>query len=52
MGGLRHLVWDSYPYLLTNSSVAKSSKLLFIMSIIPTLALENKLNDKFNIKNS
>ena len=50
MGGLRHLIWDSYPYLLTNSGVARSSKLLFVISIIPTLALENKLSDKFNYK--
>lgn len=47
-GGLRHLIWDSFPQLLTNSSVASSSKLLFFASIIPTLLLENKLRTKFN----
>tara|TARA_B100000900_G_C20584452_1_gene718922 strand:- start:2176 stop:2556 length:381 start_codon:yes stop_codon:yes gene_type:complete len=47
-GGIRHLIWDSYPQLLTNSGVAKSSKLLFAVSILPTIALENKLSEKFN----
>ena len=46
-GGVRHLIWDSFPHLLTNSSVAKSSKFLFIASIVPTLILENKSKDKF-----
>jgi len=46
-GGLRHLIWDSFPHLLTNSLVAKSSSFLFIASIIPTLILENKFKDKF-----
>ncbi len=47
-GGLRHLIWDSFPHLLTNSRVANSSKFLFFASIIPTLLLENKLRTKFN----
>lgn len=47
MGGLRHFLWDSFPNLLSKSGVAKSSKLLFISSIIPTLMLENKLSKKF-----
>ena len=50
MGGLRHLLWDSFPHLLTKSKVASSSKILFISAIIPTLLLENKFSDK--IKNS
>tara|TARA_Y100000591_G_scaffold325899_1_gene347574 strand:- start:645 stop:929 length:285 start_codon:yes stop_codon:yes gene_type:complete len=45
-GGLRHLIWDSFPHLLTNSYVTKSSKFLFIASIIPTLILENQIKDK------
>ena len=48
-GGLRHLLWDSFPHLLTNSRVASSSKFLFVASIIPTLLLENKLKTKFLI---
>ena len=47
-GGLRHLIWDSFPHLLTNSRVASSSKFLIFASIIPTLLLENKLRTKFN----
>lgn len=47
-GGIRHLIWDAFPHLLTNSKVASSSKLLFIASILPTLLLENKLKNKFN----
>jgi len=42
-GGIRHLIWDSYPQLLTNSGVIKSSKFLFISAIIPTGLLEYKL---------
>ena len=47
-GGLRHLIWDAFPYLLTNSKVASSSKFLFVVSILPTLVLENKLKKKIN----
>ena len=47
-GGIRHIVWDSYPQLLTNSGVAKSSKFLFAISLLPTIVLENKLSKKFN----
>jgi len=47
-GSIRHMIWDNFPKLLTNTKVAKSSKMLFIVSIIPTVALEYKLNDKFN----
>ena len=45
-GGLRHLIWDSFPHLLTNSKVASSSKFLFVVSIIPTLLLEEKIKNK------
>ena len=47
-GGIRHLIWDSYPKLLTNKQVSKSSKFIFMASILPTILLENKLSDKFN----
>lgn len=50
MGGVRHLIWDSFPHLLTKSKVASSSKILFISALLPTLLLENKLSEK--IKNS
>lgn len=45
MGGLRHLIWDSFPYLLSNNKVAKSSYALFGLSIIPTILLEKKISD-------
>ena len=48
MGGVRHLIWDSFPHLLTKSKVASSSKILFISALLPTLLLENKLSN--NIK--
>ena len=34
LGGIRHLVWDKYPNLLKNSSVKKSSFILFGGSFI------------------
>ena len=46
-GGFRHLLWDSFPHLLTNSRVANSSRALFIISLLPTMLLENKLKKKF-----
>ena len=46
-GGVRHLLWDSFPHLLTNAKVASSSRAIFLLSIFPTLLLENKLKDKF-----
>lgn len=45
MGGVRHLIWDSFPHLLSNSKVAKSSYALFGLSIIPTILLEKKISD-------
>ena len=47
MGGIRHLIWDSFPNLLTNNQVLKSSKFLFVASIFPTLALEHKIAPHF-----
>lgn len=45
MGGIRHLIWDSFPHLLSNSKVARSSYALFGLSIIPTILLEKKISD-------
>jgi succinate dehydrogenase (ubiquinone) cytochrome b560 subunit len=39
-GGIRHIIWDKYPKFLNNSSVAKSSYLLFTTSIISTIIAE------------
>lgn len=47
MAGIRHLIWDNFPNLLTNNKVIKSSKLLFISSLIPTLFIEKKIDEKF-----
>tara|TARA_Y100000591_G_scaffold331408_1_gene365253 strand:- start:280 stop:663 length:384 start_codon:yes stop_codon:yes gene_type:complete len=47
LGGIRHLVWDMYPNLLTKPSVTKSSKFLFLAAIFPTIFLERNI-DKFN----
>jgi len=47
MGGIRHLIWDSFPNLLTNSQAFRSSKFLFISALIPTIALENKIGPYF-----
>lgn len=40
-GGIRHFIWDRYPSLLNNKSVAKSSYFLFGASFISTIAIEN-----------
>ena len=32
LGGIRHFLWDAYPKLLTNKSVAKSSVMIFVGS--------------------
>jgi succinate dehydrogenase (ubiquinone) cytochrome b560 subunit len=52
LGSIRHFIWDKYPSLLTNSSVQKSSFLLFTGSFISTYVVENHLNNikKTNIK--
>lgn len=34
LGGMRHIIWDKYPKLLTTPSVSKSSYILFGSSII------------------
>ena len=34
LGGIRHLIWDAKPSLLTNSSVQKSSIALFVSSSV------------------
>jgi succinate dehydrogenase (ubiquinone) cytochrome b560 subunit len=38
-GGLRHLMWDQYPEMLTNTDVAKSSYQLFAGSALISGAL-------------
>lgn len=48
MGGIRHFIWDAFPGYLTKSLTLKSSKILFVSSIIPTVLLEKKLSEKFN----
>ena len=48
-GGLRHLIWDMNPKLLTNTKVYKLSKFIFLASILPTIALEYKLSEKLNL---
>ena len=40
-GGVRHFIWDKYPSLLTNKSVAKSSFLLFGLSFLTSFIVEN-----------
>ena len=45
-GGLRHFIWDKYPTLLTNSSVAKSSYLLFGLTGISSILAERLINKK------
>lgn len=43
LGGIRHLVWDKYPKLLNNKSVAMSSILLFGLTGISSYFIENKI---------
>lgn len=42
-GGIRHFIWDKYPQLLTNSKVAKSSYLLFGLTIGTSILAEKIL---------
>lgn len=42
-GGMRHFIWDYYPKLLTNSKVAKSSYLLFGLTLGTSMLLEKIL---------
>jgi len=39
-GGIRHLLWDNYPKLLNNKSVATSSIILFGVSTLSTIFIE------------
>ena len=43
-GGIRHIIWDKYPKLLTNNKVASSSYFLFGISIGTSVIVENYLN--------
>ena len=45
-GGLRHFLWDKFPNLLTNKSVAKSSYLLFGLTGVSSILAEKILNKK------
>lgn len=40
-GGIRHFIWDKYPHLLNNKSVAKSSIFLLGFSVCNTFLLDN-----------
>lgn len=44
-GGIRHLLWDKYPKLLTNVSVTKSSYFIYGTSIGTTIILETIFNN-------
>ena len=46
IGAIRHLIWDNYPKFLNNNAVAKSSKFIFLASIIPTIFIEKELSKK------
>jgi len=48
MGGIRHLMWDKYPNLLTNTKVHKSSILLFATTGVGSVFIENYLRKKVN----
>ena len=43
LGGMRHLIWDKYPKLLNNKSVARSSIVLFGLTGISCYFIENKI---------
>ena len=44
LGGIRHIVWDKYPKMLTNKQVSTSSTLLFGSSILLTYTFESIFN--------
>ena len=46
-GGIRHFIWDKYPKLLTNTSVTKSSYLLFGSSLLTTIIFDNYYNKNY-----
>ncbi len=45
-GGIRHFIWDRYPYLLTNKAVTQSSYVLYGTSIVSCIIID-KLYSKF-----
>ena len=45
-GGIRHFIWDRYPYLLTNKAVTQSSYALYGTSIVSCIIID-KLYSKF-----
>ena len=42
-GGIRHLIWDKFPHLLTKSNVSLHSKILFGVTIPTTYIIEKLL---------
>lgn len=40
IGGVRHIVWDKFPSLLTNKSVNMQSKMMFLISVPLTFMCE------------
>ena len=48
-GGLRHFLWDKFPNLLTNKSVAKSSYLLFGLTGVSSILAEKILDKKLSL---
>ena len=45
LGGLRHIIWDKYPHLITNPKVGKSSYYLFGSSVMITFFIEKFIED-------
>ena len=45
-GGIRHIIWDKNPNLLTNISVHKSSQILFISTILSSILLDKIITNK------
>jgi len=46
LGGIRHFIWDRNPNLLNNTSVVKSSYLLFTSTIISSLIIDKIINKR------
>mgnify|MGYP001348396715 CR=1 FL=1 len=46
LGGLRHFIWDRNPALLNNTSVVRSSYLLFSSSIVSSFMIDKIINKR------
>ena len=44
-GGIRHFIWDKYPYLLKNTKVTCSSYFLLGLSISTTIMINNYITN-------